>query len=415
MTLSGVAIAQASARAAGGGVWVGQKLQATGGTVSGCAAPEGAGSPSAGRPRRARPDRHLRRQHRPARRRRPRRRGRHPAGRRLLGGVADEAGGGVFVDGATVSGAQLRDNTAPRGGGAAGRGRLERASASGNQADEGGGVYADGDMALMLGLFSDNVATEAGGGVLVVAGVLDVDYDPGSVERVRFLGNRAEGGWGGGIAVLGGQLTLAHTDVSQNVAAWGGGVAVRETVPACPGCVTTLTDAAFDANVATSDGGGLWTDRPLQVTTARFGDNEADRGGGLWVGAGATFDGVDLLGNTASGDGGGVLLSAGELELEAGSVTQNAAGARGAGILAQTGTSVTVTATDLQANQAPGSGAIAIAGASLTVAAGTTWGDNSDFDIAVDGEGCLVEALAPSFSCGGGADPCAPSDVCAPP
>jgi hypothetical protein len=80
-------------------------------------------------------------------------------------------GGGVYAEGdLTMSGGTISANTATAGGGGVyvfDAFNLSGGSITDNEAGNGGGVYAEGDLTMSGGTVSTNTATSNGGGVFV--------------------------------------------------------------------------------------------------------------------------------------------------------------------------------------------------------------------------------------------------------
>ncbi len=148
----------------------------------------------------------------------------------------------------------------------------------------GGAAHGDNDHRLGGGLFANHVAprlvdvTFEGNTALDGAGAFVRDEAP-VFERVRFVGNVADG-QGGGLMVAGGASPVLDAPVFQdNVAAEGGGMYVLSSSPQLQNCVFTgntslgpggalyaeygsarLTHCTLYANVAASSGGGIYDD-----------------------------------------------------------------------------------------------------------------------------------------------------------
>lgn len=194
--------------------------------------------------------------------------------------VAGSAGGGVYNAGATVSGMLHRGDLF-----------LSGTQISANVAMYGGGVSNtyEGDLTFVRGVISGNEAKGAG---LSDGGGIDND----------------------GVAIV------TFSEISGNKAAFGGGM----NNPA--GSELRIGSSTVSANVATVNGGGLFSNGVVAITNSTFANNEALRGAGLYVSSNAVSTAVvafsTIAGNTAGEDGGGIDYS-GELTLRGTLIADN--------------------------------------------------------------------------------------------
>lgn len=132
-----------------------------------------------------------------------------------------------------------------------------------------------------------------------------------TVRDCLFLNNATQG-HGGGLAMLGGTLSLERTRFKHNLAETGGGVYLLDTS-------LTVTDGVFEANSANAHGGGLMlglTDSSLSfsidVSRTTFFDNLAlsGSGGGMKSDLPVLLQDVSFVTNAApTGHGGGLSLN----------------------------------------------------------------------------------------------------------
>jgi hypothetical protein len=183
---------------------------------------------------------------------------------------SESDGGGIRHDGGEtlrIEDSIIGDNRAGRiGGGVAVRGALQvlRGTVTGNRALFGGGL-ASGNKRLNVigGEISDNDAGDGlGGGILVGDG-------GAGIQDVRIRGNKS--GSGAGIHSVAGDVRLASSTVS--------------------------------LNVALDDGGGIFNQRAnVTMFSSEVVDNQAgERGGGIFVGRGGSLRLGDTL-NTIRGN-----------------------------------------------------------------------------------------------------------------
>lgn len=281
----------------------------------------------------------------------------------LIGGTAGSFNGGsVYVGpsvGLTLERVLLRDNRAGFAGGAilteAGSTLvLANSTVGSNDAPNGGGIAANGNVTLTDSLIFNNTAeVNEGGG-------LQVYFATTTVLRTRFENNAAVNGGGflqrGGTATItdssfsdnvasangGGlhaydnaRLTLINTGIARGFAARGAGVCA---VSAIPGGSTRLSifGGTFAENQA-QEGGAVYARGPttttetLLVRNATLRGNIAGSGGAIYVEGIASVSGSRLIENQAT-DGGGLHVT-GVLELSGTRLTRNVAGVRGGGAL----------------------------------------------------------------------------------
>jgi hypothetical protein len=253
----------------------------------------------------------------------------------------DETNAFGILRASTLSGSLRLDHLTIRNG---------RASVppSGNYAGGGGVACFCASLVVNDSTISDNravanlgpggLATGYGGGLYVYGGTL-------TIARSLVTGNSANAA-GGGIAVYQGDLVLEHTTISDNSAqdpaqnARGGGIYTR------PGDVSA-TDSLVSGNDAQRYGGGLLVGGELTLSGSTVSDNSAaGDGGGMKLLGGGTLTGSTISGNTAQ-RGAGIYDAAGyhvamhPLTLAGSTVSGNAAnsasGGKGGGIFSRYG------------------------------------------------------------------------------
>jgi hypothetical protein len=154
-------------------------------------------------------------------------------------------------------------------------------------------------------------------------------------------GQAPDGGWGGGIKHESGSLTIVNSSITDNRAlgegARGGGIY------SSGGSSLTLTDVNVNANQAPpaaamfgAQGGGVWSQTPVNFTRVAIYSNNANfgcgascgaYGGGLYVGGGTLTNvtvGANIVGGSLSNSGGGGIAHSGNtLTLVNSTVEQN--------------------------------------------------------------------------------------------
>ena len=197
-----------------------------------------------------------------------------------LAGTTVTVGPGATV---SIAGVTIRGGDAAEGGGVLNQGTLDitNSTIAGNQAlENGAGIFNDGGtLTLVATLVADNTAEISGGGVHSVRDGASV-----TVSDSELMGNAAVQEHGGAIYLSGGAVTLSRTTLGANTAGNdGGGLYAVGTGAA------TLINATVSGNSAGSLGGGVFVRDPaLTATHTTIYDNDASRGGGLWVASGTT-------------------------------------------------------------------------------------------------------------------------------
>lgn len=226
---------------------------------------------------------------------------------------------------ASISGVSLHGGTGVLYGGAihnVGELVLSDCVISDNDASQGGGIangLSDSDSSLVVQgcEIHDNMA-DYGGGIASGHGELEIADSTISFNIADELG--------GGVQIVGEHLaSISSTDVQMNMAMIGGGITTRSPLE--------LTEVLLEGNLATY-GGGLHAHKSEAVVDARRTDflyNEASLGGGIFNNGGdVSLRQASVSGNFAGGFGGGI-YNMGHLEAQRGAVLGNGA-LSGAGI-----------------------------------------------------------------------------------
>jgi hypothetical protein len=213
----------------------------------------------------------------------------------FLGGTGGRTqGGGLYVNGGSLSMASSTMASNQGTGGAAGRNGSAGVS-------DGGGLYImsnAGTPTVMSSTLSGNSATSGGGidnaGTLMVTG--------------STLAGNTSASVGGGIANSG-TLTVTGSTLSANSATTGGAISNGGTL--------TVTGSTLSANSATGNngsGGGISNGGTLTVTDSTLSGNCATgsggTGGGIYNSRALTVSNSTLSGNVARGSGGGIATNA---------------------------------------------------------------------------------------------------------
>ena len=195
--------------------------------------------------------------------------------------IADDCGGGIYVDAGTVeaSGGQINSN----------------------KADDGGGVYVSGGDTFKL------------------------------TDEAVIANNKTTGKSGGGITCHG-DLVINNATVALNRSAkYGGGVFYQNS-----GHKITLTNANISGNEAENDGGGLYIKQgEVEFSGGKISANTSIDGGGVFVTDDTKFtanNGAEINENTVTSEDGGGIVNKGETILNGITVSSNTAKNKGGGI-----------------------------------------------------------------------------------
>ncbi len=231
-------------------------------------------------------------------------------------GVGLGNGGGVRADGGlSMTGGEVRANSSRNDGG--GIYVVQPATVNGtlvisNSADNGGGVYARNAITLENVQIRHNVVLTDGGGLYAEA--------KATLTGVEFTGNKANGFQGGGAYVVGSATVAGGSQFRDNRALFGGGLRVEANAQ--------VTDAHFENNVATGDGGGLFANGEfVTVTASSFISNSAGTSaGGMWAEVNAVLLDTEFFSNTAGATGGGLQVNGGTGSVTGGRFEANLVG-----------------------------------------------------------------------------------------
>jgi hypothetical protein len=270
-------------------------------------------------------------------------------------------GGGLYVNGSSLTIAASAIATNQGTGGAAGLYGYQGAG-------QGGGLYNQGTLTVSNSTLSSNSAGSgfSVGGGIYNAGTLTVSsstlsgnsawsgcgiYNSGTltVSNSTLSGNSASGyyNWGGGGIYNSGTLTVSNSTLSGNSGGYGDGGGIFN------GGTLTVTDSTLSGNSALASGGGIRNaGGRLTVSNSTLSGNSAQYGGGIVnVSGTATVTGSTLSGNSAL-YGGGIHNYYGTLTVTASTLSDNSAALDGGGIYTFGINPVTLTNVTLTANRA---------------------------------------------------------------
>jgi uncharacterized delta-60 repeat protein len=258
----------------------------------------------------------------------------------------DLTGGGIKNTGdLTVVDSKILVNTSSiAGGGILNQGMLQivTSTISGNVADMGGGIYSKSSyLDITDSIISDNTAYSSGGGLIIVLGAATIAHS-------TISGNTAETGGGiysgqsdidllssivsdgyaaraGGIDMVGGTIDLDESliDGNHSTAGSGGGMVLEASASA------TISNSTISGNVSTGNGGAVDIEYGSggSIVDSTISGNHSVNGGGVSV---APYSGISIVDslfydNQATGNGGGLYSSNGGISLLNATITGNTA------------------------------------------------------------------------------------------
>ena len=189
---------------------------------------------------------------------------------------------------------------------------------TGGWANNGGGIYNEGELVIEGGLLTRNNA-DNGGAIFIRGGTVKVT----GKARIEF--NSAQ--YGGGIYNLAG-LELDGVPVSSNIG-YQAGSGIWSSGNAA------LTNAQITQNTNSENGSGIYNNGNLKLESCLISANSASgNGGGLMLDTSSviTFAGENKIGLNYAKNGGGIYAKANRAELNKVRIEGNIASERGGGI-----------------------------------------------------------------------------------
>lgn len=251
-------------------------------------------------------------------------------------------GGGINNNGLLiVRQSTLRGNSATAAGGALFNGNgtvtLTNNRIEGNVAGkQGGGIYVEGGSYTIAGSsFTQNSTKDNGGGFFAL-------NSSGVISQSLFYTNTAED-WGGGLGIEGGYATIWESDIRENRATSGGGLAVDDALDPTSSMKLTLRKTRLFRNIAEAGGAIFSYTGNISLYDSWLIANQAKTGGGIYSGysvSGPTYwsaivysSRTSFLNNRATAGFGGAIYQSGNLTL-VNSYFQDNHAAQGGGALA---------------------------------------------------------------------------------
>ena len=215
---------------------------------------------------------------------------------------------------------------------------------------DGAGIYTTENLTLDGCVVSDNRTTGQGGGIY--SHNTQALQNTLVVRNSTITGNSAINSEGGGIRKRYGSLLIENCTISNNTAAYAGGVSGADG-----GIIVQVSGSTFAGNHSTQTnmifgGGAIFCyNAMLTVSDSSITGNSAANGGGIntrqtWV----TVSNSTLSNNTATTDGGAIWVTDLGVTLTDCVIQGNTAGTKGGGVQSQS--SLTVTRTTISGNSA---------------------------------------------------------------
>ena len=177
-------------------------------------------------------------------------------------------------------------------------------------------------------------------------------------------------GYGGGMMISSGALTITNCIISGNNAEYGGGVYIDNGT-------VNITNSIFSGNKATYGGGGIANGGTLNISGSIFSDNTTTSGGGISNWGLLTITNSTFFGNSAYNGGG--IDDGGTLNI-ANSIFSDNIGVAGGGISSMGGSTITITNSTFTGNSAYNSGGVVLNNAgTLTLTNNTISNDSGEF------------------------------------
>ncbi len=305
-------------------------------------------------------------------------------------------------------------------------GTSAKATVSGNQANNGGGVYATGTK-LVFNVYANAVIGKSGTGnanqAIATTGAGGGVYFNGTLEGTSYGSFTMYGGNiayntskknGAGIYIGNGTCTIKGGSITNNKSTTGsgGGIFVN---PAGTGAVTALNSTSAALSVSNNEavhGGGIFVNQGSLTVTKNTNNltinnnvaktADTGSGGGVFARGTVTISGATISGNKAEGSlGGGIYTESDQITVQSSaSITGNKA-VDGAGLYAASGNITIQGNSTLTSNVASGNGGgIYANGGTVNVSATTATAEILKSNTAANGGGIYANGGTVNFSNG---------------
>lgn len=191
---------------------------------------------------------------------------------------------------------------------------------------EGGGIRKQyGSLIIESSTFTGNVAAY-GAGISAadrIVATIDSSFITGN-STTPYYGIHGQqpptfSGFGGGVFIVNGTLSIADCVITDNISGSGGGIYTRTS--------TVNVDQTSILRNSANDGGGIFSDfgpSQLNLTNSTIAQNKARRGAGIGIyKSSIQVTNSTISGNTASIAGGGIYNAAGQLAIQFSTISAN--------------------------------------------------------------------------------------------
>jgi hypothetical protein len=295
----------------------------------------------------------------------------------VSGGEAAQGGGVFNATGATLSigdGVAIKNN---------------KTVGTAVNTGQGGGVFNATDATLNIsgGSVESNTASDLGGGIMNVGGILTMTAGSVQSNTTSFSGagigliSDAQGKaasfilsggiiqnnssttdpkapnsfGGGGVAIFGSSFKMTGGTIKGNKSMFGGGVLVNN-IQDVPASTYEFSGGLIEGNAALGEGsgGGIATGSTFTMTAGTVSSNTSERNGsGIYQFAGtSTMSNGIVQNNTATSEGGGITTNA-AFTFSGGEVKGNSGSVRGGGVRVFSKGTFTMTGGNIQGNTSP--------------------------------------------------------------
>lgn len=200
----------------------------------------------------------------------------------------------------------------------------------------GGAIYSQSNFSVDNSKFTNNSADNNGGAIY--------SYKTYTINKSEFNKNTSKNS-GGAIYVLkNAPATITNTKFEENKAKWGGAIANYAK--------SNIKNSNFDKNVATYNGGAIYTGEGITIEESNFTENKTQQGGGIYITKNATnptkVSNTSFEKNSVTSSGAGLFVSNNsKLEVSGSTFTKNVA-PWGAGISSATNGNVNTNLTNIK-------------------------------------------------------------------
>ena len=272
----------------------------------------------------------------------------------IIGCKANRGGAIKLSDKVTlnINGSTLSNNTADLGGAICSLKKnntinVNGATFDGNKAVEtidgkylyGGAIYSQSNLSVEDSKFTNNSADGNGGAIY--------SYKAYTINGSKFNKNTSKNSGGAIYNHKDASVNITKAIFNENEAKWGGAIANYAK--------SNIKKSNFDKNVATYNGGAIYTGEGITIEESNFTENQTLQGGGIYIDKNATnstkVSNTSFEKNSVDYGGAGIFVDKNsKLEVTNSTFTKNE-GARGAGISSAADGSVDINLTNIKVDE----------------------------------------------------------------